>query len=183
MVKCSMCVLVFREGFWSMYFYTTLKMLALNSKKLNLLIFCWQSPFSGALTAEKIKVNYLTDILVSKINAYEVCTVQYTLFSRFLSGGIILGSPLSRPDLFLYTITLPAVSHDAPPTLSYTTLEMASRVLLSSKKSAHSERVAAPNPYPALFGTVHLWTFRELLVNIACADHVAMYITSQMILA
>jgi hypothetical protein len=55
---------------------------------------------------------------------------------RFLSGGIILGSPLSCPDLFLYTITLPAVSRDAPATLSYTALEMASRVLLSSKKPA-----------------------------------------------
>jgi hypothetical protein len=52
---------------------------------------------------------------------------------RFLSGGII---PLSCPDLFLYAITLPAVSRDAPATLSYTTLEMASRVLLSSKKPA-----------------------------------------------
>jgi hypothetical protein len=55
---------------------------------------------------------------------------------RFLRGGIILGSPRSRPDLFLYTITLPAVSRDAPPTLSYTTLETASRVLLLSKKTA-----------------------------------------------
>ncbi len=44
---------------------------------------------------------------------------------RFLGGGIILGSPLSCPDLFLYTITLPAVGCDAPPTLSYTTLELA----------------------------------------------------------
>jgi hypothetical protein len=59
------------------------------------------------------------------------------IFGRFLSGGIILGSPLSCPDLFLYTITLPAVSCDAPPTLSYTTLELALRVLLSSKKSAY----------------------------------------------
>ncbi len=55
---------------------------------------------------------------------------------RFLSCGIILGFPLSCTDLFLYTITLPAVSCDAPPTLSYTTLELASRVLLSSKKPA-----------------------------------------------
>ncbi len=55
---------------------------------------------------------------------------------RFLSAGIILGFPLSYTDLFLYTITLPAVSCDAPPTLSYTTLELASRVLLSSKKPA-----------------------------------------------
>jgi hypothetical protein len=55
---------------------------------------------------------------------------------RFLSGGIILGSPLSCPDLFLCTITLLTVSRDAPPTLSYTTLEMASRVLLPSKKLA-----------------------------------------------
>ncbi len=57
----------------------------------------------------------------------------WSTFGRFLSGGIILGSPLSCPDLFLYTITLPAVSCDAPPTLSYTTLELASRVLLSTK--------------------------------------------------
>jgi hypothetical protein len=55
---------------------------------------------------------------------------------RFLICGIILGSPLSCPDLFLYTITLPAVSRDAPPTLTYTTLEMASRVLLLPKKPA-----------------------------------------------
>ncbi len=60
------------------------KMLALNSKQFNFLIFCWRSPFFGALTAEKIIVNYLTDILVSKINAYEVCTVQYTLLCKFL---------------------------------------------------------------------------------------------------
>ncbi len=49
-----------------------------------------------------------------------------------------VGSPLSRPNLFLYTITLPVVSRDAPATLFYTTLEMASRVLLSSKKPAYS---------------------------------------------
>ncbi len=59
---------------------------------------------------------------------------------RFLSGGIILGSPLSCPNLFLYTITLPAVSREAPATLSYTTLEMASRVLLSSKKLASRQQ-------------------------------------------
>jgi hypothetical protein len=62
--------------------------------------------------------------------------IRYCTVRRFLSGGIILGSPLSCPDLFLYTITLPAVSCDASPTLSYTTLELASRVLSSSKKSA-----------------------------------------------
>jgi hypothetical protein len=50
---------------------------------------------------------------------------------RFLSGGIIQAPPLSCTVLFLYTITLPAVSCDEPPTLSYTTLELASRVLLS----------------------------------------------------
>jgi hypothetical protein len=64
------------------------------------------------------------------------CTVCTYIYGRFLSGGIILGSPLSCTDLFLYTITLPAVSCDAPPTLSYTTLELVSRVLLSSKKPA-----------------------------------------------
>ncbi len=37
-------------------------------------------------------------------------------------------------DLFPFTPTLPVVSRDTPPTLSYTTLEMASRVFLSSKK-------------------------------------------------
>ncbi len=55
---------------------------------------------------------------------------------RFLSGGIILGFPLSCLDLLSYTITLPAVGCDAPPTLSYTSLELASRVLLSSEKPA-----------------------------------------------
>jgi hypothetical protein len=50
------------------------------------------------------------------------------------SGVIILGSPLSCPDLFLYTITQHAVSRNAPPTLSYTTLEMAPRILFLSKK-------------------------------------------------
>jgi hypothetical protein len=62
----------------------------------------------------------------------------YTHFTigRFLRGSITLGFPLSCTDLFLYRITLPAVSCDAPPTLSYTTLELASRVLLSSKKPA-----------------------------------------------
>jgi hypothetical protein len=59
------------------------------------------------------------------------------IFGHFLSSGIILGSPLSCPKLFLYTITLPAVSCDAHATLYYTTLELASRVLLSSKKSAY----------------------------------------------
>ncbi len=63
-------------------------------------------------------------------------TSRQAILGRFLSGGIILRSPLSCPDLFLYTITLPAVSRDAPATLSYTTLEMASRILLSSKKPA-----------------------------------------------
>ncbi len=48
--------------------------------------------------------------------------------------GIILGS---CPERFLYTITLPTVSCDAPyPLLYCTTLELASRVLLSSKKPA-----------------------------------------------
>ncbi len=50
----------------------------------------------------------------------------------FLVGGMILGSPLSCPNLFLYTITLSTGSRDVPPTLSYATLEMVSRVLLSS---------------------------------------------------
>ncbi len=36
------------------------------------------------------------------------------------SGAIILGSSLSFPGLFLYTITLPTVNRDAPPcTLIY----------------------------------------------------------------
>jgi hypothetical protein len=58
--------------------------------------------------------------------------------SRFLSGGIILVVPLlpSRPILVHNNPALPAVSRDAPPTLSYTTLEMASRALLSSQNSA-----------------------------------------------
>ncbi len=73
------------------------------------------------------------------ISQFFYFSVLHNLFDgRFLSGGIILGSPLSCPDLFLYTITLPAVSRDAPATLSYTTLEMASRVLLLSKKPALS---------------------------------------------
>jgi hypothetical protein len=38
----------------------------------------------------------------SHIHTYNSC-------DRFLSGGMILGSLLSHPDLFLYTITLPAV--------------------------------------------------------------------------
>jgi hypothetical protein len=70
-------------------------------------------------------------------------TISHSLrvnYGRFLSGGIILGSPLSCTDLFLYTITLPAVSCDAPRTLSYTTLELESRVLLSSKKPASKYR-------------------------------------------
>ncbi len=65
----------------------------------------------------------------------ETLSDEYSI-GRFLSGGIILGSPLSCTDLFLYTITLPAASCDAPPSLSYTTLELASRVLLSTKKPA-----------------------------------------------
>ncbi len=67
-------------------------------------------------------------------------------YGRFLSGGIILGFPLSCTDLFLYTINLPAVSCDAPPTLSYTTLELASRVLLSSKKPALKTLVSPRAP-------------------------------------
>jgi hypothetical protein len=46
---------------------------------------------------------------------------EHTSYSFF-------GPPLSFPDLFLCTITLPTVSCDPPPTLSYTTLEIASRV-------------------------------------------------------
>jgi hypothetical protein len=64
------------------------------------------------------------------------CTLNTASNGRFLSGGIILGSPLSCTDLFLYTITLPADSCDAPPTLSDTTLKSASRELLLSKKPA-----------------------------------------------
>ncbi len=56
--------------------------------------------------------------------AWELCRT----FGWFLSGGIILESPLSCPDLFLCTITLPAVSRYAPPTFSYATPEFASRV-------------------------------------------------------
>jgi hypothetical protein len=48
-------------------------------------------------------------------------------------------APLSCPDIFLYKITPPAVSRDAAPTHSYTTLELASRALLSSKKPATNE--------------------------------------------
>jgi hypothetical protein len=89
-------------------------------------------------------------------------SIQYAMYSpqlgggglrvklgRFLSGGIILGSPLSCPDLFLYTITLPVVSCDAPATLSYTALELASRVLLSSKKSANYGTLASNRQKPA----------------------------------
>jgi hypothetical protein len=59
----------------------------------------------------------------------------------FLVVVHMIGSPLFCPDLlyvFLYTITLPAVNRDAPPALSYTTLELASRVLISSKKPPKS---------------------------------------------
>jgi hypothetical protein len=46
-------------------------------------------------------------------NAYNTLLNSCLLFEalgRFLSGGIILGSPLSCTDLFLSTITLPALS-------------------------------------------------------------------------
>jgi hypothetical protein len=66
-------------------------------------------------------------------------TVLHNCRWPFLSGGMLMGSPLSCLDLFLYTITLPAVGRDAPPSLSYTILELASRVLLSSKKPAKSD--------------------------------------------
>jgi hypothetical protein len=59
-------------------------------------------------------------------------------YGRFLCGGVTLGSSISYPDLFLYTIAMLTVSYNAFPTLSYTTLEMAPRVLLSSKKPATS---------------------------------------------
>ncbi len=79
-----------------------------------------------------------------------------------LSTLFTLRSPLSCPDLFLYTITLPEVSCDAPPTLSYATLELASRVLLSSKKPANCGNSARPgvfltssrrSVYPAVWDT------------------------------
>jgi hypothetical protein len=67
-------------------------------------------------------------------------------FYVFSFLGIILGSPLSCPDLFLYTITLPAICRDAPPTLPYTSLELASRVLLSSQKPANSVYTVHSDP-------------------------------------
>jgi hypothetical protein len=48
---------------------------------------------------------------------------------------MILGSYLSFPALFLFIITLSAVSRYEPSTLSYSALEMASRVLLSFKET------------------------------------------------
>jgi hypothetical protein len=56
---------------------------------------------------------------------------------QFLNGGIILGSPLSCPYLFLYMITCHPLA--VTPTLSYTALELTSRVLLSSKKLARGQ--------------------------------------------
>jgi hypothetical protein len=50
--------------------------------------------------------------------------------------GMMLFQYLEGSISMTHTVTLPAVSCDAPPTLSYTTLDLASRVLLSSKKSA-----------------------------------------------
>ncbi len=82
-------------------------------------------------------------------------------FGRFLSCGIILGSPLSCTDLFLYTITLPAVSCDAPPTLSYTTLELASRVLLSSKKPASSLKLCVASYRCWVWGHEFYWLHRQ----------------------
>jgi hypothetical protein len=68
----------------------------------------------------------------------EYC-IQYTC-GRFLSGGKSSGPPLCCPDPFLYTITLSIISPEAPLTLSYTctALEIASRVLLWSKKPANT---------------------------------------------
>jgi hypothetical protein len=64
---------------------------------------------------------------------------SYTVhvLAGFLSGGIILGSPLFCPDQFLYTTTLPAVSCDAPSTPSYTPLEVASKSTLIIQETAH----------------------------------------------
>ncbi len=69
----------------------------------------------------------------------ESCLLQLIcmLLGRFLSGGLILGSPLSCPDLFFYKITLTAVSCDAPPALSYTTLELASKSTLIVQETGH----------------------------------------------
>jgi hypothetical protein len=70
-----------------------------------------------------------------------LCTrfTQAKTRGRFLSSGIILGSPLSCPDLFLYTITLPAVTvavmHPLPSLILL--LNWRQRVLLSSKKPAN----------------------------------------------
>jgi hypothetical protein len=82
-----------------------------------------------------------------------------------LSGGIILGSLLSHPDLFLDTITLPAVSCDAPPTLSYTTLEMASRVLLSYKKPAKTLPTVSCDAQPTLSYTALEMASRVLFLS------------------
>jgi hypothetical protein len=71
---------------------------------------------------------------VSKVAIPAVVSFFPYSLSRFLSGGMILGTSLSCTDLFLYTITLPRVSRDASTTFSHITLEMATRVLLSCKK-------------------------------------------------
>jgi hypothetical protein len=60
------------------------------------------------------------------------CTAD-TVHRATLLAGFLEGPP-SRPDLFLHTITLSALSCDAPLTLSNTTLELAARGLLLSKK-------------------------------------------------
>jgi hypothetical protein len=57
----------------------------------------------------------------------------------FLVLALSYGVPplLSGPILLHYTVILPSVSRDAPSAFSYTTLERASRMLLSSKKPAN----------------------------------------------
>jgi hypothetical protein len=102
---------------------------------LILLLKCRQE-YPYRLRNRPILWSYLSECTNQRTYMYVQLADFLDVNGRFLSGGIILGSPLSCTDLFLYTITLPTVSCDAPPTLSYTTLELASRVLLSSKKPA-----------------------------------------------
>jgi hypothetical protein len=86
--------------------------------------------------------------------------VQSTLartYGWFLSGGIILGSPLSSPDLFLYTITLSAVGRDATAILSYSTGEATTGEASSQQQLTDTQQHSAITTGPKATRLVGLY--------------------------
>jgi hypothetical protein len=71
--------------------------------------------------------NFVRDLLVNIASNFQKVDLVKPL------GFLPFSVPLSCPCLFLNTTTLPTVSCGHPPTIFYTALEIASRVLYSCR--------------------------------------------------